>query len=402
MRILQINAVSGIRSTGRICVEIADYLNDNGAEGYIAYSEGIPYEKGYKIGTALEKRLHALFSRVFGLQAHFSRFGTKHLLKYIDNLKPDVVHLHNLHSNYINLKLLANYLAKNDIPTVITLHDCWFYTGKCTHYTVDNCYKWKTCCKDCPRLRNDNPSWFFDCTKKMYNDKRKILNEIRRLAIVGVSDWITNEAKKSYFTSDKIITNIYNWIDSNVFQPINVDDIKYKLKLKSKFIIVGVASEWSNAKGLDKFIELSKMLQDDMTIVLVGNININTKLPDNILNIKETHNVEELISYYSMANVLINMSFEESFGKVSAEALACGTPIIVFDSTANPELVGDGCGYVVEKNDMTGIRNAIFEVHKNGKENYSKKCIEFANTRFNKNERINNYVELYQKLLDNS
>jgi len=399
MKVLNINAVNGIKSTGRICLEIADYLNNNGHEGYIAYSNGLPYEKGYKIGTPAEIKLHGLLSRVFGMQAYSSKNGTCKLLKYIKDIKPNVVHLHNLHGNYINLKLLVSFLAENDIPTVLTLHDCWFYTGKCTHYTVDGCYKWQSGCGNCPRLKKDNPSWFFDCTKKMYIDKKEWFEKIPRLAVVGVSEWITNETRQSLLASAKIVTRIYNWIDFEVFKPIETDFLRHKLDLMNKFIILGIASGWSNAKGLDKFIELADQIPDDMSIILVGDISVNIHLPKNIIHFKETNNMNELIKYYSIANVFVNFSLEEAFGKVSVEALACGTPVITYFSTANSELVGDRCGYIVEKNDFTGIKNAIFNVNKKGKEYYKDNCISFAKANFNKEDRINEYINLYQELL---
>lgn len=399
MKVLQINAVSGIRSTGRITVEITEYLNNNGHKGYIAYSDGIPYEKGYKIGSKIEIKLHGLFSRIFGTQAYFSRYETKKLLKYIEKIKPDIIHLHNLHGNYINLELLLKYIAAHDIPTVLTLHDCWFYTGKCTHYTIDNCYKWKTECGNCPRLKKDNKSWFLDRTKKMYKDKKEWFSNIPRLAVIGVSDWITNEANQSFLSSAKVITRIYNWIDFEMFKPVMTDGLRKHLHLENKFIILGVASGWSDAKGLDKFIELAKNIPDDMVILLVGSMRKNVDLPKNIIHINETHDVNELVEYYSMADVFINLSLEESFGKVTAEALACGTPVILIDSTANPELVGEGCGYIVKGQNLDEILNYIKIVQNKSKLHYSKNCIKYARNNFSKNDRIYEYLELYKKIM---
>lgn len=401
MKILQINAVSGIRSTGRTCVEIADYLNKNGDEGYIAYSDGLPYAKGYKIGTPFEIKLHGLFSRIFGMQAYFSRKGTRKLLNYMDELKPDVVHLHNLHANYINLKLLLTYLAENNISTVLTLNDCWFYTGKCTHYTANGCYKWKTGCGNCPRLKKDNTSWFFDCTRKMYHDKKKWFGKIPRLAVVGVSDWITNEARMSFLSSAKILIRIYNWIDIEVFKPVNTDELRKKLGLENKFIVLAVASGWSNNKGLDKIIDLAGKIPKDMKIILVGNMRKSVNLPGNIIHIKETHNVNKLVEYYSMVDVFINLSLEETFGKVTAEALACGTPAIVIKSTANPELVGEKCGYVLEEINITDLLEILLKVRENKKEYYSEYCKEFAYRNFNIHYRLTEYTDIYKELIGN-
>ena len=399
MKVLQINAVSGIRSTGRIVSEITNRLNKTGNDGIIASSAGESTYKGIKIGNKFDTKIHSFLSRIFGTQAYFSKRATKRFLKSVTELKPDVVHLHNLHSNYINLKLLLNYLAKNDIPTVITLHDCWFYTGKCTHYTVDCCYKWQTGCRECPRLKKDNPSWFFDRTSRMYNDKKNWFSAIPRLAVVGVSDWITNEAQKSFLSCAKIITRIYNWIDLDVFKPQETNRLRRDLNLQNRFILLGVASGWSNAKGLDKFIELSNMVSSDMSIVLVGRMNSNIKLPSNIIQINETHNAMELAQYYSLADVYLNLSLEETFGKTIAEALACGTPAIVFDSTACAEVVGTDCGIVVSPNDIEAVYNGVLKVKNLGKNFFTGKCIQRAVENFNMNDNIQETIKLYYQIL---
>ena len=400
MKVLQINAVSEISSTGRICSELSDYLNNKGHEGYIAYSAGMPYHKGYKIGSKFDAKMHGLWSRVFGTQAYFSKSATRKLLPYISELKPDVVHLHNLHGNYINLKLLLNYLATNNIPTVITLHDCWFYTGKCTHYTVDNCYKWQTGCGGCPRLKNDNPSWFFDHTRQMQIDKKEWISAIPRLAVVGVSDWITNEARKSFLSSSaKIITRIYNWIDQDTFKPTKSEVTREKLGLKDKYVILGVASGWSNAKGLDKFIELAGMLTPEMKIVLVGKISNDILLSENIIHIPETHDVTELAQYYSMADVYVHLSPEETFGKTIAEALSCGTPAIVLNSTACPEIVDSSCGLVLTGNQPNKVLEAVMKIKENEKKYYSKNAIARVRKLFNANKNMDQLVALYQQLI---
>ncbi len=398
MKVLQINAISRIRSTGRLCADIADYLNAIGDDGYIAYSAGLPYEKGYKIGTLFEMKVHSFLSRLFGFQGYFSKGGTKKLLEYMDALKPDVVHLHNLHANYINLPRLFGYLKKNDIPTVITLHDCWFFTGKCAHFTVQDCYKWKTGCGDCPRLKKDNKSWFFDRTTKMYNDKKNWLTGTQNLAVVGVSDWITGEAKKSFLSSARLITRIYNWIDLEVFKPVNAEPLRKKYGFENHFIVLGVASGWTTAKGLDGFLALAKILPDDMRIVLVGRISTEVSLSDRVIHIPETNDVNEMVKLYAMADVFVHFSPEESFGLVTAEALACGTPAVVIGSTASPELVGTGCGFIAGSGDAQEILQNIQKIKTAGKQHFSENCRSFAVNHFSKEDQIKDYVEVYKRI----
>lgn len=400
MKVLQINAISRIRSTGRLSAEIADYLNDNGDEGYFAYSSGLPYKKGYKIGTPFEKRLHSLLSRALGTQAYFSKRGTKNLIKYMEDLKPDVVHLGNLHSNFINLKILLTYLSENDIPTVLTLHDCWAFTGKCSHFTVDKCYKWETECGRCPRVKRDNKSWLFDRTKKMYRDKKEWFNRMPRLAVIGVSDWMTEQAKLSFLSSSLIIKRIYNWVDLDIFKPLNSDALRRRLELKDKFVILGVASAWSKSKGLESFLDLAKEIPEDMRIVLVGQINAKVQLADNIIHIDETKNIEEMVEVYSMADVFVQLSVEETFGLVTAEALSCGTPAVVINATANPELVGEGCGFISETASSREILQNIIKVKELGKKNFSANCRNFAKKNFAKEDRVKDYYDVYKEIIN--
>lgn len=397
MKVLHINAVSGIRSTGRICSEINECLKENGHKGYIAYSDGIE-ARGYKIGWILDRKIHALLSRISGKQGYFSRIETYRLLKYIKFLGPDIIHLHNLHGNYINIKMLLKYIVNNNISTVITLHDCWFFTGKCFHYTVEGCYKWKDECKHCPRIHKDNPSWFFDRSKQMYRDKRELLGKIKNLAIVGVSDWITAEARQSFLRDAKIITRIYNWADFDIFKPVYSGDLLRDMNLEYKFIILGVASIWTADKGLAKFIRLSKILPKNMVIILIGKIKEKMEDYKNIIHIRETHDINSLVKFYSLADVLLNLSMEESCGRVPIEALACGTPVIAMNSTSNPEQIGEGCGYVIEKDDIKDLYSKIKEVYKNTRSFYSGHCISYAYKTFNKADCLNDYIRLYHEL----
>ncbi|WP_203332253.1 glycosyltransferase [Planococcus beigongshangi] len=379
-------------------METSVFLEESGHESFVAFASGYSNEKSLKMSSVADSMLHGFFSRLTGKQAYFSMNETRKLLKFIDEIKPNVVHLRNLHSNYINLNTLLKYLALNDIPTVLTLHDCWFYTGKCTHYTLDNCYKWKSECNNCPRLKKDNPSWFFDKTTEMYSDKKENFGNIKRLAVVGVSDWITNEAKMSFLSNSKILRRIYNWVDLDIFKPSEVGDIKRKLGIEKKFVILGVASRWSEEKGLNTFIDLANNVSKDIAIVLVGNIESSTVLPPNIISIQETHDIKELVQYYSLADVFLNLSLEESFGKVTAESLACGTPVIVLNSTANPELVGDGCGVIIEDKDIQNLVTSIENIKLNGKNMYKDKCIDFAHKNFSKYDRLNDYLTLYKDI----
>lgn len=398
MKVLQINASCGYGSTGRNVLEMARQMEQEGIDCHIAYCIGESYPKGVVIGNKMDWKLHSLFSRIFGLQGYFSGGSTQRLIRYIKQNRFDIVHLNNLHSNYIHLKKLLSFLAKEEIATVVTLHDCFFYTGKCTHYTVDGCLRWQEHCGDCVRKKKDNPSWFFDRSEKMLYDKKIAFSRIQKLAVVGVSKWITEEARKSILKKSKIIATVYNWVDQTVFYPRDTQTLKEKLGLLDKFVLLSVAIGWGEEKGFSDFLKLSEKLEDDEVIVLIGKVPQGMMLPKNIRCIPYVQ-YEQLAAYYSMADVYVSLSREESFGKVVAEALSCGTPAVVYDSTASPELVTDGCGFAVPSGDIDGVLECIRGIKEKGKLQFTQKCVSFAKEHFDKDQNIGQYLVLYRKLL---
>lgn len=399
MKIIQINAVYKLSSTGRNVSELHDYLISKGDDVYKFYSVRNHDSDDFDIiGSDLDHKFHGLWSRIFGKQAYFSYLPTKKLITKLTNIKPDVVVLHNFHSNYIHFPLLAKFLAKNDIATVVVLHDCWFFTGHCCHYTEVGCYKWQLECNHCPLIHANNKSLFFDNSRNIFRDKKSLFGAIKRLAVVGVSDWITNEARKApIFENANIFQRIYNWIDLKTFYPRDTKPLRSILGLKvSDFVALGVSMSWDYQKGMGKFIEIAKVMPD-IKIVMIGKMP-DILLPSNIINVSPTSSVNELAEYYSLADVLFNFSIQETFGKVAAEALACGTPLIVNDATANPELPGSDCGFVVKNNNTTDIINAVNVVRTKGRKVYKEKCVARANALFEKDKNLKQYVDLFEKL----
>lgn len=390
MKILQINATNKYGSTGTNIQELKLYFQEKGHTCFnaVAYGE----DADYYIGCKLDRNIHGFLSRVFGMQGYFSTISTLDLIKWMKRIKPDVVLLNNVHGNYLNFRLIIKYCIQKDIPIVFVLHDCWFYTGKCCHYTVNGCYKWKTIsCDHCPRIHLDNISWFFDRTNRMVKDKYKLYKEIKYGGIIGVSQWILKEAEQSIMTSISNKVVIYNWVNLEVFKPV-------QCHRENEFIILGVCADWQYSKGLDDALKLSKILPKGMRLCLIGNIiESGIKKEDyNILFIPRTENREELVEWYNRAGVFVNFSLEESFGKVTAEALACGTPVIVKNSTANPELVGEGCGYVVIESDVKDIMAKCLMIKENGKSYYSAKCRKFAINNFSYRINAEKYLDFLE------
>lgn len=400
LKIININALYGYRSTGVIVQDIHHYLLSNGVESYVGYSRGVGDSGTMRIGNAIDRKLHAFLSRTFGLQGYFSFVTTKRLVRKIDKINPDIIHLHNLHDNYINTHLLLEYIARKKKILILTLHDCWFFTGKCTHFTTDNCFKWSERCGDCPRLKKDNISWFFDRTSKMLVDKGNAYKKIENLGVIGVSNWITDIAQSSILRVAKKTKRIYNWVDILSYRKIDIEHNPLSSLYSGKRVILGVASFWNKPKGIDKFIELSNILKENYIIILIGNIG-DEILPTNILNIKEIKNNADLMSqYYSLATVTVSFSLEESFGKTSIESLICGTPIIVQNSTASPELVGPNCGYVVNNQSVQDTLSYINKIIFSDKSSYSDDCIKFAKGLFDKEKILKEHLDFYKEMLE--
>lgn len=401
MKVLQINAVYGISSTGRTTMELDRAMQEQGIESIIATTKtNIQRDGLYIIGDKIDWKIHSLCSRVFGKQGYFSSPSTKKLIQYIDREKPDIIHLRNLHANYINVPMLLRYIAQKKIPTVVTLHDCWFFTGKCCYYTDDNCMKWKEHCGNCPALRKWNSSWLLDRSAEMLFDKKKLLSAIPRLAVVGVSDWITNEARQSILKDAYIVKRIYNWINLDVFKPYDAAVLREKHGLQNGFVIVGVAQTWSVEKGILIFQEVAQKFPE-CKILLIGTLPNMFTMPENVLSIGPINDTRLLAQYYAMADVMINPSVQETFGKTTAEAIAAGTPVIGYNLTATPELIGYGCGEIVEPSEgLTGFIRAVETIKQNGKQEYTESCRMFAKNTFNKEQLTKEYVELYRSMLN--
>lgn len=397
MKILQINAVYGILSTGITTKQLSDYLTSNSIENEVVY--GLHEQKGsgaFFIGGKLRRRVDQILSRFFKLNGYFSFLSTIKALRYINSCKPDIIHLRNLHEYYINIPLLLNYIHRKKIAVVITLHDCFFFTGYCPYYTINNCNKWKTGCSKC--------GYYNLNVERMFSDKYKYLSKIERLAVVGVSDWVTNEARQSKILGNaKVITRIYNWIDLNLFKPCEgtiVNDLKRMYKIENRFVILCVSAVWSKRKRLDDVLSVAEKLGDDYRIILIGDINETVNLPANIISIPIQYEIKELVKFYSVADVFMHLSLEETFGKVTAESLACGTPAIVYNSTASPELVSEGCGIVInEVGDIDSIIQAIKEIKGKGKFFYSNNCRQYAVRNFNMKNNAKSYLEIYKTLV---
>lgn len=390
MKIVQINAVCGKGSTGKISVAISELLTNNGIENYILYSLGeSDYPLAIKCASKFDVKINALRSRIFGNLGFYGKSITNNIVKCLEDIKPNIVHLHNIHSHNVHLEILFNYFKKNKIKVYWTFHDCWAITGYCMHFDMIGCKKWKTVCHNCPQSKDF--SWFIDKSKHLYEKKKGLFSGLD-LTIITPSKWMANKVKQSYLKNYPIEI-INNGIDLSIFKP-TPSDFKEKYKIEDKKIILGVAFGWGYKKGLDVFIDLSKRLSDKYKIVLVGtNENVDKVLSHNILSIHKTENQKQLAEIYSSADVFVNATREDTFPTVNIEALACGTPVVTFNTGGSPEILDESCGIVVDKNDVCALEKAIVRVVEENPfisddcENRAKK--------FSKEESYNKYLNKY-------
>ena len=396
-RLLQINVDANNGSNGSIARDIGTMALNRGWESMIAYGRrAIPCDSQLiKVGSDLDVKIHGLQTRMFDNHGRGSYFTTKVFLKKVDKFKPDIVHLHNIHGYYINYELLFNYLVEKQIPVVWTLHDCWPFTGHCGYFVKWQCVKWLDGCYNCPASHTYPKSWFIDNSKDNYNVKKCVFTAPSKMHLTTVSNWLKGLVEKS-FLSNFPITVIYDGIDVDEFKS-RPSDLRIRLGLENKFILLAAAANWSESKGWSDYIELSKLLTENYTIVLVGVEKISKqKLPDHIVCIPRQESKSDLADYYSMADVLLSLSYQETFGMTIAEALACGTPAIVYNNTACPEVISADCGIAVESGNLGEVLGAIKVISSKKKDFYSNACRQRVIECFNSKTVNEQFFDIYE------
>lgn len=400
-KLFQINSVINYGSTGRIVEEIGAMVKKNNWESYVAFgrSDRASTSTKIKIGTKRDLIYHGIQTRLFDRHGFGSKRATSQMIEKIDEIKPNIIHLHNLHGYYININLLFQYLSNTNIPIVWTLHDCWPITGHCAYFDLKECERWKTHCEKCPNKREYPASYLFDNSYNNFKFKKKLFTSLQNVTLVPVSEWLAKIISKSYMREYPIKT-IYNGIDTNIFKPRSKNKIRNKYNLDNKFLILGVAGVWDRRKGLEDFMQLNTLLKENEKIILLGlNSNQIKALPDKILGIERTEDVDELAELYTDVDVFLNPTWEDNFPTTNLEAMACGTPVITYNTGGSPEAISTDTGFVVKKGDLNEIRRIIDIIKCHGKLSYTKMCRNHAVSFYNKNDRFAEYFELYQSII---
>ncbi|MDY2630718.1 glycosyltransferase [Clostridium sp.] len=396
MKVLQINTVCGSGSIGRIAVDLLKTLEENGHESIIAYGRGNCAEKvkTIKIGSDIDNYIHVAKTRIFDKQGFASKNSTKELIKKINEYNPDIIHLHNIHGYYLNIEILFDYLKKINKPIVWTLHDCWAFTGHCAYFEYEQCHKWKSQCNNCIQKKEYPSSLLIDNSRWNFKKKKELFSGIKNMTIITPSNWLAKLVKES-FLSQYEIKVINNGIDLEAFKPIE-SNLREKYNIEDKFIILGVASEWTRRKGFDYFLKLANKLDNKYKIIMVG---INKKqeklLGNNVIGIRRTNNVKELAEIYSLADVFVNTTLEDNFPTTNLEALACGTPVITFNTGGSVESIDEDTGIIVEKGNLDMLCDKIQEINSD----FNLKCRDRAIKNYNKYDRFNDYINMYDDII---
>ena len=392
MKVLLINTVCGIRSTGRICTDLSDILSERMIECRIAYGRGmVPanYKKiSKRIGTDKDVKIHALSARIFDNAGFGSKNATTEFLKWVKVWNPDVIHLHNIHGYYLDIKQLFIFLKKINKPVIWTLHDCWAFTGHCVYFDYVHCNKWQKGCNHCPQKEKYPSSKILDCSANNYRIKKELFSGVKKMIIVTPSKWLAGLVKRS-FLKEYTVKVIPNGIDLNCFSFLQ-SNVRNKLGIGDKTFILSVADGWSEPrKGLADIIELSKKLDEQEQLVIVGySGKERVTLPNNILTIRRTNNVKELVELYSAADVFINTTHEDNYPTVNLEAQACGTPVITYQTGGSIESVPQE--NIVE---VGNIHSLLSKIRQYKNLNLTKKEL------LDKNRFYSEYLELYNKVI---
>ena len=400
--LLQINSVANTGSTGRIAEGIGQVAIKAGWKSYIAYGRYANPSQSelIKIGNKWNIWNHVLQTRLFDRHGLASKQATKKLIQQIEQIKPDIIHLHNIHGYYLNYPILFEYLSKTNIPVVWTLHDCWAFTGHCAHWAFTGCDRWKSGCNGCIQQKSYPSSWFKDSSAQNYEDKRNAFTSVSNITFVPVSDWLGNFIPDT-FMKGYAIYRIYNGIDLSVFQPQNKkEEIFQQYRIVTKYCVLAVTNVWTVSKGYNDLKKISSLLGNDYTLLMVGvNEKQQKELPTHIKGILRTENITQLADLYAVADVFVNPTYADSFPTTNLESLACGTPVITYRTGGSPEAISSETGLVVEQGDIQGLVKAIEKICQKGKDTYSKACRDRAVQYFNKEERFQEYVDLYNQIL---
>lgn len=393
MRLYILTANWGKGGPGGIAADLYRVAGEEGWECRFAYGrETIPEDvNSYKIGTSITPYIHAAGSMIFDNAGFVTKKSTRNLIEDINNFKPDVINLHNPLGYTMNIGILFDFFKKSALPVVWTIHDVWSITGHCI---TGMCSHWKEGCGRCPNKKEYPASFIFDRSKKNRIRKCECFSNVPNLRLVSPSKWLANLVSDTFMNQYGIHV-IPNGIDLNIFKPIQ-SEIRSQYNLQNKIILLSVAGVWTKNKGAEYIYQLTKIMDDRFAFVMIGE-NRDRELKENhrIIHIEHTTNRKQLAQWYTVADLFINPTMGDNFPTVNLESLACGTPVITFDTGGSGEAIGD-CGAVIEQGNVNALKEAILADDVRVSEDA---CILQASN-YEKKKRYLEYIRLFQSLSD--
>ena len=386
-------------------------LTDKGSTGTIAYdilkglenteNSGLVFVGGYNskpkgaitFQSKFRLRFNQVIAKLFDFEDKIAKKETKRLVKQLKKLNPDIVHLHNIHGYFINYKILFDYIKSANKKVVWTLHDCWAFTGHCAYFDMAKCDKWKTGCGKCPNLKKYPNSWFFDRSSSLYKTKKAVFSGVKDMTIVCPSQWLAELVKQSYLSDYpiKVINNGINLEDFKIIDNHTFDNVVDR----SKKIILGVASPFGERKGYSNYISLSKIIDKEKYQIVMCGVNeeqVKELKSYDIVGITRTDSKQKLAELYSLAYCFVNMTFEDNFPTVNIEALACGLPIITYNTGGSVEVITEDNGIVVEQGDIEAVKMAIYNMSEYDRQKIADNAIK----KYSSEIMANAYINLYK------
>jgi putative colanic acid biosynthesis glycosyltransferase len=397
MKVVQVNSVVNMGSTGRIAEDLGIVLMKHGHESYIAVGRGGLRSKSVtlKIGNQYDVVRHGLVSSIWDRHGFGSKNATISFLKRLEVINPDIILLHNIHGYYIHIGLLFEWLANSGVKIFWTLHDCWAFTGHCTYYESPYCGRWKTECFECPRRRSYPKSIFMDQSRRNFHEKRHFFNLPKDIQIITPSRWLADQVKVSFLRNYPVHV-IHNGIDLGTFASSTNSCAETIYDQRDKTLVLGVASVWDKRKGLNDFFHLREMLDEKYVITLIGlTKEVIRSLPKGIIGLPRTSSIEELVAWYSIARVFVNPTWQDNFPTTNIEALACGTPVVTYATGGSPEALDDKTGIVVERGDINALARAVVTLSAVDRSHISDLCRSRAVHYFDREERYLDYLNLF-------
>lgn len=399
MRVFQLNTYCGIKSTGRIALDIARLVEADGGECRIGYGvpgiapEAQPY--ACRVGAPWERKLHGAMRKLLDAEGYGSVLGTTGLIRDMERFDPDIIHLHNLHGCYLNLPMLFHALQQMHKPVLWTLHDCWPFTGHCAYFDACGCERWLEECHDCPQQRAYPVCIGLDGSRRNYRMKKRIFTQLDRLTFAAPCEWMAGRLRAS-FLGRYPVRVILNGVNREIFQP-TPGDLRSRYGLERMRVVLSVASEWDERKGLRYLTQAAREMGENYRFVVIGleQTQIDS-LPQGMLGLTRTRDTAELAAWYTAADCLANPTLEDNMPMVNLEALACGTPVAVFRTGGCPEALDESCGCVVEKGDVTALCGAIARLC-NTKPSLNAACLHRA-ALFDAQDTFRAYLSLYKEL----